>query len=56
MELFLPFMAPGAIFAVDEKLQGGESEAVMKFARDNCLCVQKPGTMQVPMIATMQNL
>ena len=50
MEAFLPHMSPGSIFAVDEKLQGGESEAMLEFAKSNDFSVEKPGRNQVPMI------
>jgi hypothetical protein len=50
MQAFLPYMTPGSIFAVDEKLQGGESEAMIEFAKINKLNIEKPGTNQVPMI------
>jgi len=50
MQAFLPYMVPGSIFAVDEKTQGGESEAMIEFARINKLKIEKPGTNQVPMI------
>ena len=50
MQAFLPHMAPGSIFAIDEKMQGGESEAMIEFAKINKLNIEKPGTNQVPMI------
>lgn len=55
MQAFLPYMAPGSIFAVDEKLQGGESEAMIEFAKINKLNIEKPGTNQVPMIIRLLN-
>ena len=49
MRAFLPYMIPGSIFAIDEKMQGGESEALVQFAKENKLILKKPGSMQVPM-------
>lgn len=53
MEAFLPFMMPGGIFCVDEKKQGGETEAIISFARKNKLRIEKPGTMQVPIMVRL---
>ena len=50
MEAFLPHMVPGSIFAVDEKLQGGETEAMLEFAKAHNFLIEKPGRNQVPMI------
>ena len=55
MKFFLPYMVPGSIFAIDEKLQGGESEAMIDFAKSNNFNVQKPGNNQVPMIIKVPN-
>jgi hypothetical protein len=43
-------MVPGSIFAVDEKLQGGETEAMLEFAKAHNFLIEKPGRNQVPMI------
>lgn len=50
IESFMPYMMPGAIIAIDEKLQGGESEALIAFARDHELVVKRGGSNQVPMM------
>jgi hypothetical protein len=50
MQAFLPHMVPGSIFAIDEKMQGGESEAMIEFAKVNKLNIEKPGMNQVPML------
>ena len=50
LQAFLPHLVPGAYIAIDEKLQGGESEALIEFAREHSLSVLKPGNMQVPML------
>lgn len=54
MSDFLPYMMPGGIFAIDEKLQGGETEAIINFAGKNNLIIQKPGIMQVPMLVRLR--
>lgn len=55
MQSFLPYMVPGSIFAIDEKLQGGETEAMIDFAKSNKLTIEKPGINQVPMIIRVPN-
>ena len=50
MEAFLPHMVPGGIFAIDEKLQGGENEAMLEFAKSHEFTIEKPGRNQDPMI------
>ncbi len=50
MQAFLPYMAPGGIYAIDEKMQGGESEAMIEFAKKNKFNIEKPGINQVPML------
>jgi len=55
MEAFLPHMSPGSIFAIDEKLQGGETEAMLEFAKVHNFLVEKPGRNQVPMIIRIPN-
>jgi hypothetical protein len=53
MKCFLPHMVPGGVFAIDEKFQGGESEALLDFATENKLQVQRLGTNEVPMSITL---
>ena len=55
METFLPYMVPGSIFAIDEKIQGGETEAMIDFAQSNNLTIEKPGINQVPTIIQVPN-
>jgi hypothetical protein len=33
MELLKPFMSPGGIICIDEKMQSGETKAFIKFCR-----------------------
>lgn len=54
LRAFLPHLMPGAYVAIDEKLQGGESEALIGFAKENDLAVIKPGNMQVPMLLKLK--
>ena len=49
MEAFLPHVVPGGFFVIDEKLQGGESEALIEFAERNSLQVVRFGGNEVPM-------
>ena len=53
MKYFLPYMMPGGIFAIDEKIQGGETEAIIQFSGENNLMIEKPGAMQVPIMARL---
>jgi len=50
MRAFAPYLMPKALIAIDEKHQGGETEAILTFAAENGLTVEKPGAMQVPML------
>jgi hypothetical protein len=54
LRAFLPYLMPGAYIVIDEKLQGGESEAMIDFAMENGLSVIKPGNMQVPMLLKLK--
>jgi len=49
MEHFLPYMVPGGFIVIDEKTQGGETEAILEFAKKNSLKLQKLGNNEVPM-------
>ena len=49
MENFLPHMMPGGFIVIDEKLQGGETEAILDFAKRHNLKVQRFGANEVPM-------
>ena len=49
MENFLPHMVPGGFIAIDEKIQGGETEAILDFAKKHNLKVQRLGNNEVPM-------
>ena len=55
LRAFLPHLMSGAYVAIDEKLQGGESEALIDFAKENDLAVIKPGNMQVPMLLKLRS-
>lgn len=35
MRIFLPHMAPGSRIAIDEKMQGGETEALLDFSKES---------------------
>ena len=50
MENFLPHMMPGGFIVIDEKLQGGETEAILDFAKRHNRKVQKFAGNEVPMI------
>jgi len=49
MENFLPYMISGGYIVIDEKNQGGETEAIIKFAKKHSLKVEKLGMNEVPM-------
>lgn len=53
MEAFLPHMVEGGIIAVDEKLQGSESEAICDFAKSQGYVVRRFGGNSVPMAITI---
>ena len=55
LRAFMPYLMPGAYIAIDEKLQGCETEALLDFARESHLSVLKPGNMQVPMLLKQVN-
>ena len=44
MELFKPFMAPGGVICIDEKMQGGETKALTEFCRKYKLKYRKDDT------------
>jgi len=50
MKYFMPYMMPGGVIAIDEKLQGGETEAIVEFAKEMDLPVKRGGPNQVPML------
>ena len=54
LRAFLLHLMPGAYIVIDEKLQGGESEALIDFAMENGLSVIKPGNMQAPMLLKLK--
>jgi hypothetical protein len=41
MDFFKPYMTPGGVICIDEKLQGGETEALIGFCKDNGLEFRK---------------
>ncbi|MHB1206787.1 MAG: class I SAM-dependent methyltransferase [Rhodospirillaceae bacterium] len=41
MDFFKTYMAPGGIVCIDEKLQGGETEALIEFCKENGLEYRK---------------
>ncbi len=41
MELFKPYLSPGAVICIDEKQQGGETKALIEFCEKNGLEFQK---------------
>jgi hypothetical protein len=49
MRSFLPYMMPGGLFVIDEKQQGGETEAIVEFAKAHGLSVRRNGGNEVPM-------
>lgn len=49
MENFLPNIVPGGYIVIDEKLQGGETEAIFDFAKKHSLKVERLGANEVPM-------
>ena len=49
MENFLPYMTPGGYMSIDEKLQGGETEAIFDFAKKYSLKVERLGPNEVPL-------
>ena len=49
MDFFKPYMSPGGVICIDEKLQGGETEALVDFCRENGLTFQKDsGPFAIP--------
>lgn len=54
MQNFLPYMMPGGLMVIDEKLQGGETEAIIDFAKKNFLKIKKLGPNEVPIAIEIQ--
>ena len=50
MRHFYDYLMDNAIIAIDEKLQGGETEALSEFAAEKNLTVERSGTNTVPMM------
>lgn len=49
MDFFKPFMMKGSVICIDEKLQGGETEALIEFGDENGLEVKRdPGPFGIP--------
>lgn len=49
MESFLPYMIPGGFIVIDEKNQGGETEAIIEFAKKHSLKLEKFGPNEIPL-------
>ena len=50
MQHFWEFLMPGGLIAIDEKLQGDESSALIDFASEKDLRVERLGSNEVPMV------
>lgn len=50
MRNFYDYMVPGGIIAIDEKIQGDESSALIDFAKEKGLEIERLGKNSVPMI------
>lgn len=48
-------MMTGGIFATDEKMQGGEMQAIIQFASENDLGLEKSGMMHAAITAGYGN-
>ncbi len=46
---------PGGLFVIDEKLQGGETEAILEFAKKNSLEIVKLSSNGVPITIKLPN-
>lgn len=55
MEFFLPYMIPGGFIVIDEKNQGGETEAIIEFAKKHSLKLEKLGPNEVPLCIQIPN-
>ena len=55
LENFLPYVVPGGLFVIDEKLQGGETEAILEFAKKNSLEIVKLSSNGVPITIKLPN-
>lgn len=55
MDFFKDYMSPGSIICIDEKLQGGETEALMEFCSENGLVAEKdPGPFGMPAYTVLE--
>ena len=50
MRCFFDHLVDSSIIAIDEKLQGGETEALVAFAAEKHLTVERYGSNTVPMM------
>lgn len=50
MRNFYDYIVPGGIIAIDEKMQGDESLALIDFAKEKALKIERLGNNTVPMI------
>ena len=55
MESFLPYMIPGGFIVIDEKNQGGETEAVIEFAKKHSLKIERLGPNEIPLSIQIPN-
>lgn len=55
MNFFKQYMAPGGVICIDEKVQGGETEALREFCLENGLSIRKdPGPFGMPAHVVME--
>ena len=55
MDFFKQYMTPGGVICIDEKLQGGETEALIGFCKDNGLEFRKDaGPFAMPAYARVR--
>ncbi|MDC0863395.1 macrocin O-methyltransferase [Candidatus Pelagibacter sp.] len=55
MESFLPYMIPGGFIVIDEKNQGGETEAVIEFAKKHSFKIERLGPNEIPLSIQIPN-
>ena len=55
MESFLPYMIPGSFIVIDEKNQGGETEAAIEFAKKHSLKIERLGPNEIPLSIQIPN-
>lgn len=55
MESFLPYMIPGGFIVIDEKNQGGETEAIIEFAKKHSLKIERLGPNEIPLSINIPN-